>query len=170
MVVADPIQVVIARDVEGDSILIEDRGVSGISCAEPATSATVEVQPNVYRVARIELEEAPKRPAAQGMTDETLLALKEGQLVGHIELVRVPVVFRAPAIGKTWQGIRDVVVRRSLCADRGASREQFRIHVQLFRIGIAHLKLQAVAHALLSLNDKGIVIGTDAVRAVIEAR
>src|SRR6266704_4224580 len=168
MVVADSIQVVIARNVERDAILVVDGVTAGISCAEPATSATVEVQPNVHRVARVELEEGPEGPAAQSVTSEAFFALKEGQLVGRTELISVPVVFCTPSVGQTWQGIRDVVVRRSAGSDAGASREQFGVDVQQFRVGIARLKLQAVAHALLRLNDEGVVVGADAVRAVIE--
>src|SRR6266576_1434860 len=155
MVVADAIQVVIARDVKRNAILVKDhRAAAAVrcSCTESATSATVEVQPNVHGVARVELEEGPEGPAAQGMADKALFTLKEGQLVGRIELIGMPVVFCTASVGQTWQGIRDVIVRRSAGSDAGAAREQFRIYVQQFRVGIARLKLQAVAHALLRLN------------------
>src|SRR2546429_9738853 len=77
MVVAHSIHVVIARDVEGDAILVEDWVTARIFCGEPATSIAVEVQPNVYRVARIELHKAPERPTAQNMADEALFRLEE---------------------------------------------------------------------------------------------
>src|SRR5258708_28854360 len=112
-------------------------------------------------MASIELEEAPKRPAAQGMSDKTLFALKEGQFIGYIELIRVAVIFRTPAIIQSRVGIIDVVVRRGEAADGGASSEQFRIYVQQFRVGIARLKLQAVAHALLRFHDERVVVGTN---------
>ncbi len=79
---------------------------------------------------RIELEEAPKRPAAQSMADEALLTLKEGQFVSHIELIRVAVVFRTPAIVQFRECVRDVVVRRSEGPDAGAACEQLGIYIQ----------------------------------------
>ena len=121
-------------------------------------------------MARIELEEAPKRPAAQSMTDETLFTLKEGQFVGYIELVRVTVVFCTPAIVEMWEGIGDVVVRRGKGTNGGAAGKQFGVNVQQFRVSIASLELQAVAHALLCFHNEGVVVGADAVRAVVEAR
>src|SRR5215472_17681825 len=114
MIVADAIQVVVACDVERDSILIEHRGAGGgYSCAEPATSASVGSQSKIYRMAGIELEETSQRPAAQSMTHDTLLRLKERQFIGHIELVSVSVIFRTSSIGQMRQRIGDVVVRSS---------------------------------------------------------
>src|SRR6184192_3423016 len=117
MVVAHSIHVVIARDVEGDAILVEDWVTARIFCGEPATSIAVEVQPNVYRVARIELHKAPERPTAQNMADEALFRLEEGKIVGHVELVGMAVIFRTPPVGQMGQGIRDVVVRRGTGAE-----------------------------------------------------
>src|SRR5207244_12597480 len=111
MVVAHSIHVVIARDGEGDAILVEDWVTARIFCGEPATSIAVEVQPNVYRVARIELHKAPERPTAQNMADEALFRLEEGKIVGHVELVGMALIFRTPCVGQMWHGIRDVVVR-----------------------------------------------------------
>src|SRR6266436_2035083 len=101
MVVADSVHVVIARDVERDTILVEDRVSAGrcIFCRKPAASDSVDVQPNVYRVTRVELEEAPKRPTAQGVPNEASFRLKEGHLIGHIELISVAVVFCTPSVG-----------------------------------------------------------------------
>ena len=84
MVVADSIHVVITRDVKGYAILVEHRVSAGVFRGEPATRNTVEVQPNIYRVTRIELEETPKRPTAQRMASEALLRLKERQFIGYI--------------------------------------------------------------------------------------
>src|SRR5947199_10761404 len=134
MVVADPVQVVIASNVEGNAILVEDRSASWrYPSAEPAASSSIEVQPNVYRVARIELEEAPNRPAAQGMTGEALFTLKKGHFVSHVHLIGMPVVFRTAAVGQMWQGIRDVVVRCCTGTDAGAAREQLGVYVQQLR-------------------------------------
>ena len=121
-------------------------------------------------MARVELEEAPEGSAAQGMTGETFFPLKEGQLVGHIELVSVAVVFCTPAIVEMWEGIGDVVVRRGKGTNGGAAGKQFGVNVQQFRVSIASLELQAVAHALLRFHNEGVVVGADAVRAVVEAR
>ena len=82
----------------------------------------------------------------------------------------MPAIFRTPAIGQMRQGIGDVVIRRGKAADIGAACKQLGVNVQKFRIGIAGLELKAMAHALRSFNYKGIIVGTDAVRAVIEAR
>src|SRR5207253_3496080 len=115
MVVAHSIHVVIARDVEGDAILVEDWVTARIFCGEPATSIAVEVQPNVYRVARIELRKAPERPTAQDMADEAVFRLEEGKIVGHhlfrreegkivgdVEVVGMAVMLRAPRVGWMW--------------------------------------------------------------------
>src|SRR5207253_8893190 len=105
MVVAHSIHVVIARDVEGDAILVEDWVTARIFCGEPATSIAVEVQPNVYRVARIELHKAPERPPAQNMADEALFRLEDGKIVGHVELVGMAGTFRTPGVGQMWEAL-----------------------------------------------------------------
>src|SRR5947208_17075545 len=135
MVVAHSIHVVIARDVEGDAILVEDWVTARIFCGEPATSIAVEVQPNVYRVARIELHKAPERPTAQNMADEALFRLEEGKIVGYAEVVGMALIFRTPCVGQMWQGIRDVIVRLGTGADACASRKEHGGHVQQFRFG-----------------------------------
>src|SRR5207302_10176337 len=122
MVVAHSIHVVIARDVEGDAILVEDWVTARIFCGEPATSIAVEVQPNVYRVARIELHKAPERPTAQNMAEEALFRLEEGKIEGHVELVGTAVRVRSPGVGQTWHRTRWVVVRRGTGRDAGAGR------------------------------------------------
>src|SRR6266436_6449314 len=103
------------------------------------------------------------------MTDKALFTFEEGQFVGHIELIRMPVVFRASAISQSGVGIVDVVVRRSEATNRRTPREQFRVYVEKLGISVSGLKLQAVAHALLRLHDEGVVVGADTVRAVVEA-
>src|SRR6266851_2155600 len=113
MVVADSIEVVIARNVEGDVILVGDHSAARISCPEPTARDTVVAHEHIYGVARIKLHKAPEGPATQSMADKTLLRLKEGQFVSYIELIRVAVVFRASAVRQLRQRIRDVVVRCS---------------------------------------------------------
>src|SRR5689334_15845536 len=102
------------------------------------------------------------------MASEALFALKEGQFVGYIELIRMAMVFRAPAIGQLRESIRDVVIGSTLGANRRTPRKQLGVHVQQFRVGIAGIKLQAVAHALRRFENKRIIVGTYAVRAIIK--
>src|SRR5712692_10928195 len=102
------------------------------------------------------------------MTQEALLTLQEGELVGEIEFIAVSVVKRSPAVRQLRQSVRDVVVGSSSAANVGASREQFRVYIKQLRISVSRLELQAVAHMLLCFHDERIVIGTDAVRAVVK--
>src|SRR5438132_7982426 len=103
------------------------------------------------------------------MPHEALFTLKEGEFVSHTELKRVPVVFGAPAITEFRQCVRDVVVRGSLGTNVGATRKELGVNVQQFREGVPGLKLQTVAHALLRFHNERIIVGTDAVRTVVEA-
>ncbi len=120
-------------------------------------------------MAGIHLQEARERPATEGMTEEALLTLKEWQLIGRIELIRVSVIECAPAVLQFRNGICNVVVRLAKSANGVAPREQFGVGVQELRVGVSGLELQAVPHALLRFHDQGIVIGIRAVRAIVEA-
>src|SRR6266576_2203825 len=104
------------------------------------------------------------------MTDQALFCLQEGQVISYVELISMPVVFRASAIRQFRQRIRDVVVRCTLAAYRRTPSEQLGVNVQQFRVSIAGIKLQAVAHALGSFENKRIIVGANAVRAIVKGR
>src|SRR6266576_1767247 len=124
MVVENPIQIVIAANVDASSILVQHEYCAAARCntgraiwlytalrhhrlrAEMGAAIV-----NIDRMSRVQLHEAPDLPAPEGMAYKALFTFEKGQLVGHAELVGVPVVKPSPAIRKLWQVVREEVVR-----------------------------------------------------------
>src|SRR2546428_2794976 len=116
MVVQHPVQIVIASDVESHAVLVQQKHIAtrrrwcgntrrtfrfdpAGSHASPSCDAGP-VGSNVDRVAGIQLEETPDRPTTKRVPYEAFLTLQEGHLVGHAELIGVPVIESGPAIRK----------------------------------------------------------------------
>src|SRR6266568_227483 len=135
MIVENAIQIVVPPDVDPGAILVKHkhRATGRTTCRKVSVQSRAS-RPirfysahryqglctemgagivNIDRMAGIQLEKAADLPAAQGMSQKALFALEEGQLVGHTELVGMPMVKPSPAIRKPGQSIREVVVRRS---------------------------------------------------------
>src|SRR2546429_5549414 len=103
------------------------------------------------------------------MTGKALLHLEKRQLICDVKLVSLLVVKRRRAMRQAWSRIRDVVVRSCEAPDRRTTCEELRIQMEQFRIGIAGLELQAMAHVLLGLDNQRVIVRTHAVRAVVKA-
>src|SRR6266568_889531 len=127
MIVENAIQIVVPPDVDPGAILVKHkhRATGRTTCRKVSVQSRASRPIRFYsahryqglctemgasvmeidRMARVQLEEAADLPAAQGMSHKALFALQEGQLVGHTELVSMPMVKPSPAIRKPWQGV-----------------------------------------------------------------